>query len=88
MLEKYESTILKAAKTLKVDVREALGRFILNLCTMRDQFEGFENVNFRLAGQEWNKLKSSERNALKNAFLSKHADSKTPSMSKGGTGDE
>lgn len=87
MLEKYKGTITKAAKTLEVSVEEALGRFILNLNVMNEQFEGFENVNFREAGQAWNKMLSSQRNADKKAFLAT-IKSTAPRISKEGASNE
>ena len=87
MLNKYKATILKMAKKANISVEEALNRFILNLCVMKDQFEGFGNVNFRAAGQEWCKKLSSERNQLKKAFLSQHG-SEAPSIMKAGEHNE
>lgn len=69
-LANYEREIREGATKASIELPEALVRFIYNLTIMRPHYDIFpEEVNFRLLGQQWNKLMSDVRNKQKNEML-------------------
>ena len=71
-LANYEREIRSGATKAGISDKEALSKFIYNLAVMRPHFTIFDNaLDFRAMGQEWNALSSDNRNAQKQAILSK-----------------
>lgn len=69
-LANYEREIREGATKAGVSLEETLAMFIYDLTVMRPHFDVFpEEVNFRLLGQQWNKLMSDVRNKQKNEML-------------------
>ena len=61
-LQDYVPQIVSVAETNKVGAAEAVGLFIANLNTMNDHYKGASELNYRVLGQQWNKLNYKIRN--------------------------
>lgn len=67
-LTDYEKDIRTGATSAKVAPEEAMNQFIYNLVIMRDHYKIFPSeIDFRVLGQQWNRLSSDTRNNQKNA---------------------
>ena len=64
-LKTYAPQMVHMAETYKLDAQAAVERFVTNLTTMSDFYPGAEDLNFRVLGQQWNKLGYKVRNSQK-----------------------
>lgn len=60
-LSDYTHHILRIAEALQVSNEDAFQYFLANLATMKEHFKGASDLNYHQLGQQWNKLRSSER---------------------------
>lgn len=67
----YTTHILKLATTNSCTVEVALQRFIANLTTMKEHYEGCPELNYHELGQRWNKLLSRDKVAQKSETLAR-----------------
>lgn len=68
-LEQYISEIRNIQRRYNCTPSEALGKFIMNLATMKEHFGSNPHLNFHELGQQWNRLNSEERNAQRESTL-------------------
>lgn len=70
-LVNHTNHILKIAAANNLSVEAALQRFVENLTTMKEHYQGCPELNYHELGQRWNRLLSREKVAQKTEALAR-----------------
>ena len=61
-LQDYIPQIVEIAEANKMGAAGAVEAFVVNLNAMKDHYKGATDINYRLLGQQWNRLSYKIRN--------------------------